>query len=77
MNLSKHALKLDLYDTYSISQEYSAYTYEYLNVTDTEADSLEAQLESQGYKIFHSNLTRTTSGQFKLEVIVAKMSFLF
>ena len=77
MHLSKHPLSLDDYDKFSISQQYSAFIYEYLNITDSQADSIESELEHQGYKIFHSNLTRTVHGKFKLEVIVAKMSFVF
>ena len=74
---SKRALDFDLYEKYSISQQYSAFILEYLNICQITADNAESDLAAQGYKIFHSNLYRAQDGLFNLEVIVAKMSFVF
>ena len=77
MHLSKTPLKLDEYEKYGISQDYSAFVFEYLNITQIQADNIESDLESQSYKIFHSNLYRSQEGLFNLEVIIAKMPFVF
>jgi hypothetical protein len=77
MHFTKTPLKLDEYDKYSVPQSYSAIVFEYLNITEIEADNAESDLGSQGYKIFHSNLYRSQQNLFNLEVIVAKMPFVF
>jgi hypothetical protein len=77
MHLTKTPLNFDDYDKYSISQEYSAFVFEYLNITQVEADNIESDLASQGYKLFHSNLFRSQKDLFNLEVILAKMPFVF
>lgn len=77
MHYNITALNLTLYEKYSISQEYSAFIYEYLNIDQAQADNIESDLVSTGHKIFHSNLYRSQVGLFNLEIIVAKMPFVF
>ena len=77
MHFSKHPLKFEDYDKYSINQSYTAYTYEYLNITQVQADNIESDLIANGFKIFHSNLYRSQEQLFNLEVTLAKMEYTF
>lgn len=77
MHFSKHPLDFKEYENYGIDQKYSAFTYEYLNIDQNQADDIESDLQTQGYKIFHSNLSRVQNNLFKLEIIIAKLDFVF
>ena len=77
MHFSKSPLELTRYGDYSIDQTYSAYIYEYLNITEIDADNIESKLVSDSFKIFHSNLTRSHENMFNLKIIIAKLSYTF
>ncbi len=77
MHFSKHPLKFENYEKYNINQGYTAYIYEYLNITQTQADDIESELITNGFKIFHSNLYRSQEQLFNLEITLAKMEFTF
>lgn len=70
-------LDLDLYEQYEIPQGYEAYLLEVENITSDRADEIEMDYQSQGYKIFHVDMTKNKSEGYFLKIIVAKNSFTF
>lgn len=77
MHFTKKPLDFNHYEKYEIPQEYKAYIYEYLNIHADEIDDIEADLISQGHKVFHSNMTRVNANLFNVEIITASLSFTF
>lgn len=70
-------LDLDLYEQYDIPQGYEAYFLEVTKVTSDRADEIELDYETQGYKIFHVDLSKNKSADYSLKIIMAKNSFTF
>ena len=77
MHFTSIPLPFDEYSKYDIDHQYSAFIYEYLNISAIDADNIESEVESSGLKIFHSNLSRANLGKFTLELIVARSGFTF
>lgn len=75
-SIKKKPLDLNLYKIFEIPQEYMAYILEFENVDESESENLEAEYFQKGYKIFHSELTRTNSGLFDLKIILAKLEMI-
>lgn len=69
----KLPLDLDLYETYKIPQEYSAFKIVFENIDAEKAEDLEYEYLSQGHSLFHSELERSKQDLFKLTLIVAKL----
>jgi len=75
--ISKIPLDFSLYEEYEISQEYVAYTIEFLSINDKECEDLEYEYTSTGYKIFFSEIIRAPLGRFNLRMIIAKCEVIF
>jgi len=77
MHFTKRPLDFDKYDHYEISQKYTAFILEYLNISETEAENVEYDLMTKGNKIFHSNLVRVQNNLFNLEIIIGNLPHTF
>lgn len=73
----KRPLDLNLYEKYNIDQQYNAYVLTVKDINDQEAEDIEYQYVTQGYKIFYSELKRSHEDLFILTLIVAKILFTF
>lgn len=77
MHFSKRPLDFTKYEDYEISQNYTAYILEYLNITESEAENIEYDLLTKGNKIFHSDLVRVQKDLFNLEIIIGTNTHTF
>lgn len=73
----KKPLNLDQYQKYEIPQEYMAFEIEFIDVTQMQCDDLEHDYHIKGYKIFHSDIQRSTGDKFIYKIIVAKSPMTF
>ncbi len=74
---TKEVLEFSEYEKYEITQQYKAYIYTYDFVTQERADEIEAELYSQGQKIFHVELNRQPKNLFELKIIVGVSPYTF
>lgn len=72
MKVNKTALDFSDYEKYSINQYYSAYKIDFEQILEQQCEDLELEYQQQGYKIFHSDLKRSSGEFFNLTLIVAK-----
>ena len=70
-------LDLNLYEQYEIPQGYQAYVLEVENISAERADEIEMEYQTQGYKIFHVDMTSKRSQGYLLKIIMAKNSYTF
>lgn len=78
MNIHKYPLDLDLYSKYSIDQSYSAFKIIIEKIEASQADDLEYEYATKGYKIFHSEMERIPkSNKFTLTLITAYITYTF
>ncbi len=77
INVTKKPLNLNLYSKYNIDHRYSAYEIFFDGVNENEIDDLEHEYLTKGYKLFSSELSRSSYGKFQLRLIVAKLEMIF
>lgn len=73
----KVPLSLDRYSEFSIDQKYSAFSIDFLDITNDDCDNYEYEYLSKGYKIFSSEVSRSNLGNLKLTLIIAKIEMTF
>jgi len=76
-SVDKIPLDLKKYEKYGIDQQYSAFEMLFKNINQNEADTLEDDYFSRGYKIFHTEMSQNSDGSFDLTMIVASLAFTF
>ena len=73
----KKPLDLSRYQELSIPHDYLAFEIIFHQVDENECENLEYEYLAQGYKLFHSDLTRQNEGKFQLTIIIAKSEVIF
>lgn len=76
-HVDKKPLDLDLYEKYEIPQDYMAYVITFTDIDQMQCDELEHEYYTKGYKIFHTDIQRSTGALFIYKLIVGKASFVF
>lgn len=77
MSLKKIPLDFELYQKYEVDQQYQAWVFEYVNVSQDRLDEIEFELQQQGNKIFHIETYRANNGLYNVKIITAKMPYTF
>jgi len=75
--VNKIPLDLTLYDHYEIPQDFMAFEIHFSDVSQMQCDELEHDYYINGYKIFHTELQRSSGDLFHYKLIVAKAPLLF
>ena len=74
---NKIPLDLSKYIDFGIDQAYMAFVVSFKDIGANECDDIEADYLSKGYKVFHSEMTRSQGNFFNYAIIVAKAGFTF
>ena len=75
--IHKTALDLNMYDDYGIPQEYLAYQVNVEDIDEQAFDDLEADYLAGGYKVFNSEMIRSSGELYNCRIIIAKMGFIY
>ncbi|MBD64713.1 MAG: hypothetical protein CME62_05875 [Halobacteriovoraceae bacterium] len=75
--VDKSPLDFESYAKYEIPHEYMAFTIQFFDVSQMECDDLEYDYYRQGFKIFHTEIERSSGGLFNYKMIIAKSAMTF
>ena len=77
MKIDKRPLDLNHYDELSINQHYSAYELNIDDISIEDSEKIEWDYTSSGHKIFKSELTSKSNGNYKFCLIIAKSEIIY
>jgi len=75
--VNKMPLDLNLYEQFEIPHDYMAFEITFTDVSQMQCDDLEHDYYTKGYKIFHTELQRSSADLFIYKLIVGKAPILF
>lgn len=75
--VDKKPLDLNLYDHFEIPQDYMAFEIIFTDIDQMQCDELEHDYFTKGYKIFHTELQRSSGALFSYKLIIGKAPLIF